>query len=82
MGKILFEHTLEKIPGNSHRQIEENVLRFGRYVDLFGNLPQKDGEISTDCLTVRIYSFYFLYQLFFYVLKSESVNYDREFKLT
>ena len=41
MAKILYERTLEKIPGNSQEAIQETVLRFGHYVNQFGNVPTK-----------------------------------------
>lgn len=61
MGKILFDRTLEKIPGNSNQQIEETVTRFGSYVNLFGSVPTVDNSISNDNLTLRIFVFYFLH---------------------
>ena len=54
-------------------------MRFGKYVELFGNVPNRE-NISNDNLMLRIHVFYFLHQLFFYVIKSESVNHDSEQK--
>ena len=77
MAKILYERTLEKIPGNSQEAIEEVVLRFGHYVNQFGNVPTKS-DISNDHLSLRLHVFFFLHQLFFYVVKAESVNLEQE----
>jgi hypothetical protein len=79
MGKILYERTLEKIPGNSNQVIEETATRFCKYVELFGNVSSTE-NISDDVLVLRIHVFYFLHQLFFYVIKSESVHYDSDQK--
>ena len=39
MSKILYERTLQKIPGNSTLAIEQTVTKFTDYVNLFGNVP-------------------------------------------
>ena len=49
MGKILYERTLEKIPGNSNQVIEETAIRFCKYVELFGNVSSTE-NISEDVL--------------------------------
>jgi len=73
MGKILFERTLEKIPGNSNQSVEETMMKFAHYVNFFGNVASSD-DISNDQLSLRIHVFYFLHQLIFYITKAECVS--------
>lgn len=47
MGKILYERTLQKIPGNSEKAIAETIGKFANYVMLFGNVPSTE-EITND----------------------------------
>lgn len=54
------------------------MTRFIHYINLFGSVPSIKNDISNDNLTLRIFAFYFLYQLFFYVIKAESINYDQD----
>ena len=75
MCKIMYERTLEKIPGISSLAIEETVLKFGHYANFFGRLVLQD-DLTMDKLTLRMYIFFFLHQLIFYVIKVESLNYD------
>ena len=70
MAKILYERTLDKIPGNSSQAIEETVMNFCYYVNFFGNVQSSD-TITQDELTLRIHVFFFLHQLLFYIIKAE-----------
>jgi len=60
MAKILYERTLEKIPGNSNQAIEETLLKFAYYVNFFGNVPSND-DIDNKGLSLRIHVFFFLH---------------------
>ena len=73
MGKILFERTLQKIPGNSEKAIAETIGKFANYVMLFGNVPSTE-EITNEQLSLRIHVFFFLHQLMFYITKADCVN--------
>lgn len=76
MARLLYCRALQKIPGNSKEAIEETVMKFGHYVNLFGNVPSSE-DMTNDHLALRIHVFFFLHHLFFYVFKSECVHYEQ-----
>ena len=73
MSQILYERTLQRIPGNSNEAIEETVTKFSHYVNLFGNVPNGDISVNEHHLPLRMHVFYYLHHLFFYVFKDECV---------
>ena len=73
MAKILYERTLQRIPGNTNEAIENVVTKFSHYVNLFGNLPNLASQRNEHHLHLRMHIFYFLYHLFFYIYKDECV---------
>ena len=77
MAQILYERTLERVPGNTDEAIHDTVLKFGHYVNLFGNVPTTE-NISKEHLTLRMHVYYFIHHVFFYVFKAECVNHQQE----
>ena len=44
MGKILEMRTLQRMPGNKQRKIEQNLVEFCAYVKRFSNVSVEAGE--------------------------------------
>ena len=80
MAKILYERTLQRIPGNSNLAIEETVTKFSHYVNLFGNVSNGGNNLNEHHLPLRMHVFYYLHHLFFYIFKDECIFLENEWK--